>query len=130
MVWLRNLLAEMGLERYLQEPTIIEGDNLQANRWASSDLITTGNKFIERDYFKVNERGWCNFIDEGGGAATDAVTYLAVGDVLMVQLSSFLTTKIKDAKTINFICSSTIKVLVERCCQAWQLAQGGCDAMQ
>ena len=31
VVWLRNLLAEMGLERYLQEPTIIEGDNLQAN---------------------------------------------------------------------------------------------------
>ena len=45
----------MGLERYLQEPTIIEGDNLQANRLASSDLITTGNKFIERDYFKVKE---------------------------------------------------------------------------
>ena len=22
------------------------------------------------------------------------------------------------------------QVLVERCCQAWQLAQGGCDAMQ
>ena len=77
-----------------------------------------------------NERGWCNFIDEGGGVATDAVAYLAVGDVLTVQLSSFITTKIKDAKTINFICSSTIKVLVERCCQAWQLAQGGCDAMQ
>ena len=55
VVWLRNLLAEMGLEQYLQEPTIIEGDNLQANRWASSDLITTGNKFIERDYFKVKE---------------------------------------------------------------------------
>ncbi len=46
---------EMGLERYWQEPTIIEGDNLQANRWAPSDLITTGNKFIERDYFKVKE---------------------------------------------------------------------------
>ena len=55
VVWLRNLLAEMGLEQHLQEPTIIEGDNLQANRWASSDLITTGNKFIERDYFKVKE---------------------------------------------------------------------------
>ena len=52
------------------------------------------------------------------------------GDVLTIQLSSILTTKIQDAKTINFICSSTIKVLVERCCQAWQLAQGGCDAMQ
>ena len=65
------------------------------------------------------ERGWCNLIDEGGGAATDAVAYLTVGDVLTVQLSSFLATKIKDAKTINFICSSTIKVLVERCCQAW-----------
>ena len=77
-----------------------------------------------------NKRGWCNFIDEGGGVATDAVAHLAVGDVLTVQLSSFLTTKIKDAKTINFICSSTIEVLVERCCQAWQLAQGGFDAMQ
>ena len=55
VVWLRNLLTEMGLEQYVQEPTIIEGDNLQANRWASSDLITTGNKFIERDYFKVKE---------------------------------------------------------------------------
>ena len=77
-----------------------------------------------------NERGWCNFIDEGGGVATDAVAYLAAGDVLTIQLSSTLTTKIQDAKTINFICSSTIKVLVERCGQAWQLAQGGCDAMQ
>eukprot|EP01045_Picozoa_sp_COSAG04_P028294 COSAG04_NODE_4354_length_2140_cov_29.181284_3_plen_92_part_00 len=77
-----------------------------------------------------NKRGWFNFIDEGGGVATDAVAYLAVGDVLTVQLCSILKTKIKDAKTINFICSSTIKVLVERCCQAWQLAQGGCDAMQ
>ena len=77
-----------------------------------------------------NKRGWCNFIDEGGGVATDAVAYLAVGDVLTVRLRSILTTKIKDAKTINFICSSTIRVLVELCCQAWQRAQGGCDAMQ
>ena len=66
-----------------------------------------------------NKRGWCNFIDEGGGAATDDVAYLTVGDVLTVQLSSFLATKIKVAKTSNFICSSTIKVLVEQCCQAW-----------
>ena len=49
-----------------------------------------------------NKRGWCNFIDEGGGVATDAVAYLAVGDVLTVQLWSILKTKIKDAKTINF----------------------------
>ena len=49
-----------------------------------------------------NKRGWCNFIDEGGGVATDAVAYLAVGDVLTVQLCSILKTKIKDAKTINF----------------------------
>ena len=47
---------------------------------------------------------------------TDAVAYLTVGDVLTVQLCSILKTKIKDAKTINFICSSTIEVLVERCC--------------
>ena len=49
-----------------------------------------------------NEHGWFNFTDEGGGVATDAVAYLAVGDVLTVQRCSILKTKIKDAKTINF----------------------------
>ena len=46
----------MGLERFLEgRATIMEGDNLQAGKWASSDMMTNGNKFIERDYHKVKE---------------------------------------------------------------------------
>ena len=38
----------------------------------------------EQEMKTINTVEWCNFIDEGGGAATDAVAYLAVGDVLTV----------------------------------------------
>ena len=31
------------------------GDNVQAGRWATEDMITVGNRFIERMYFKVRE---------------------------------------------------------------------------
>ena len=37
------------------EPTVALGDNVQAGRWATEDMITVGNRFIERMYFKVRE---------------------------------------------------------------------------
>ena len=39
----------------MKEPTIVLGDNVQAGRWATEDMITVGNRFIERMYFKVRE---------------------------------------------------------------------------
>ena len=39
----------------VREPTKLLGDNKQAGRWAREDMITNGNRFIERMYFKVRE---------------------------------------------------------------------------
>ena len=53
--WIRNLFEEIGLGHLVTEPTIALGDNVQAGRWATEDMITVGNRFIERMYFKVRE---------------------------------------------------------------------------
>ena len=54
-VWLRHLLEEMGLAKYVSEPTILLGDNQQAGKWSREDMITSGNRFIERQYYKVRD---------------------------------------------------------------------------
>ena len=50
--WIRNLFGEIGLGHLITQPTIALGDNVQAGRWAREDMITVGNRFIERMYFK------------------------------------------------------------------------------
>ena len=54
-VWLRHLLEEMGLKRHVSEPTILLGDNQQAGKWSREDMVTSGNRFIERQYYKVRD---------------------------------------------------------------------------
>ena len=54
-VWLRHLLEEMGLQRHVSEPTILLGDNQQAGKWSREDMVTSGNRFIERQYYKVRD---------------------------------------------------------------------------
>ena len=53
--WLRELFKELGMGELVKEPTKLLGDNKQAGRWAREDMITNGNRFIERMYFKVRE---------------------------------------------------------------------------
>ena len=53
--WLRNVFKEAGLEKYLGGPTKVLGDNEQAGRCSREDMITAGNRFIERQYFKTKE---------------------------------------------------------------------------
>ena len=55
VMWLRNLFQEMGIATFIQEPTVLEGDNKQAGKWGREDMITSGNRFIERQYFKVRD---------------------------------------------------------------------------
>ena len=55
VVWLRHLLIEMGLEQHVSGPTIVESDNKQCCGWATEEMVTNGNRFIERDYHKVKE---------------------------------------------------------------------------
>eukprot|EP01043_Picozoa_sp_COSAG02_P008231 COSAG02_NODE_260_length_26771_cov_3110.350817_2_plen_138_part_00 len=52
ILWLRNLFREMGIGHYIEQPTVLEGDNKQAGKWGREDMITGGNRFIERQYFK------------------------------------------------------------------------------
>jgi hypothetical protein len=60
VVWMRQLFIEMGLGELVTQPTIMLGDNKQAGRWSRTDMQTNGNRFIERQYYKVNE-----FIENG-----------------------------------------------------------------
>ena len=56
VVWLRHLLTEMGQEQHIGTiPTVIECDNKQALGWSTEQMVTNGNRFIERDYHKVKE---------------------------------------------------------------------------
>jgi len=39
----------------VSEPTILLGDNQQAGKWSREDMVTSGNRFIERQYYKVRD---------------------------------------------------------------------------
>eukprot|EP01043_Picozoa_sp_COSAG02_P055324 COSAG02_NODE_6399_length_3599_cov_3.590857_6_plen_76_part_00 len=67
----------MGFGYLFDEPTIMLGDNVAAGRWAMEDMITSGNRFIERMYFKVREG-----VRAGDVEARYINTKLNVSDVL------------------------------------------------
>ena len=75
--WLRSLMTEMGLGHLFDEPTLLLGDNVAAGRWAMEDMITSGNRFIERMYFKVREG-----VQAGDVEARYINTKLNVSDIL------------------------------------------------
>jgi hypothetical protein len=77
MKWLRNLMTEMGLGHLFEEPSVLLGDNVAAGRWAMEDMITSGNRFIERMYFKVREG-----VQAGDVEARYINTKLNVSDVM------------------------------------------------
>ena len=54
--WLISLFEELGWkERFMPVPMELRGDNKQAGRWGRENMITNGNRFIERMYMKVRE---------------------------------------------------------------------------
>ena len=55
VVWLRQLLNEMGLEEHIREPTPMLGDNDQATLLSQEDMVTSGNKFYLLDYHYSKE---------------------------------------------------------------------------
>ena len=70
-------MTEMGLGHLFDEPTLLLGDNVAAGRWAMEDMITSGNRFIERMYFKVREG-----VQAGDVEARYINTKLNVSDIL------------------------------------------------
>ena len=50
VVWLRQLIMELGLIDWVNEPTRILADNKQANNLASEDVVTAGNMYFRTGY--------------------------------------------------------------------------------
>ena len=63
VVWLRQLMAEIGLGPHVTAPTTIYADNAQANRLAREDLVTAGNMYFRTTYHYNKEAVRDGFVD-------------------------------------------------------------------
>jgi len=50
IVWMRQLLDEVGLYEYISMPTTVYADNKQANNLCAEDLVTAGNMYFRTGY--------------------------------------------------------------------------------
>ena len=94
IVWLRQLFAEMGLDEYAKDPTVLFADNIPANTLAKEDIVTSGNQYIYLPYHynkEVQEEGHSlvSFIVSGDNMS-DLLTK-AVGTKEIATLYSGLT---------------------------------------
>jgi hypothetical protein len=46
IVWLRQLLREVGRSDLIKDATVVYGDNIQANRLCKEHFVTTGNQHV------------------------------------------------------------------------------------
>ena len=63
VVWLRQLMAEMGLADYLRAPTTVYADNKQANTLCIEDMVTAGNMYFRTGYHYNKEAVRDKYID-------------------------------------------------------------------
>ena len=82
VVWLRNPFKELGIGDLVSKPTLMLGDNKQAGRWSRTEMVTNGNRFIERQYHKVRE-----FVLAGDLETRYINTKLNVSDVFTKDVS-------------------------------------------
>ena len=54
-MWMRHIFPEIGCAHYVQQPTVIYGDNTAANQLTEKDFINTGNQHIYVPYFFIKE---------------------------------------------------------------------------
>ena len=50
LVWLRQLMDEIGIGAYCESPTPVYADNRQANTLCAEDLVTAGNMYFRTGY--------------------------------------------------------------------------------
>jgi hypothetical protein len=55
IVWLRQLMEEMGWNEYITSPTVVFGDNICANRLCKEHFVSTRNQHIYTPYHWVHE---------------------------------------------------------------------------
>jgi hypothetical protein len=56
VVWLRQLLREMGIHEAISAPTVVYGDNVQANKLCQEHFVSTGNQYIATQYHFNREK--------------------------------------------------------------------------
>ena len=87
LVWLRQLLAELGLPILL--PTPVYGDNIQANKLCMEHFISTGNQYILTQY---------HFNKEKVADGTMTIIWLQTVDMLAVSFLRLDDHKVKVKK--------------------------------
>jgi hypothetical protein len=65
VVWVRQLMTELGLAELIKEPTVIYGDNITANKWCNDEVISQGNMWVLETYHYVKDMS-----DSGEGVVT------------------------------------------------------------
>ena len=50
IVWLRQLMEEIGLGAYVSQPTMVYADNRQANNLCREEVVTAGNMYFRTGY--------------------------------------------------------------------------------
>jgi len=50
IVWLRQLMTDIGLIEFITYPTLVWADNTQANKLCTEDLVTSGNMYFRTGY--------------------------------------------------------------------------------
>ena len=63
IVWLRQLLKELGYDSMIFTPTACYGDNVQANRLCKEHFISTGNQYIATQYHFNKEKVESGVVD-------------------------------------------------------------------
>jgi hypothetical protein len=50
LIWIRQLLQEMGLGAFIEKPTVMFADNNAANTLSREDVVTHGNQYVALSY--------------------------------------------------------------------------------
>jgi hypothetical protein len=83
IVWLRQLLGEIGRNDMIENPTVVYGDNIQANRLCKEHFVTTGNQHIFMPYHWNRE-----VIDELYAAVKWVQTDYNISDLMSKNVTS------------------------------------------
>ena len=63
IVWLRQLMEDIGLAAYISGPTQVHADNKQANNLCGEDLVTAGNMYFRTGYHYNKEAVRDKFVE-------------------------------------------------------------------
>ena len=82
IVWMRQLMSEIGISKLVQQPFVVYGDNIQANRLCKDHFVSTGNQHIFMPYH-WNRRA----VSEGHAIVKWVQTKFNISDIMTKALN-------------------------------------------